>query len=50
MLDYIINQSEKRVEDVVHVGQAYSYGKLIKLNTPWTHQDHAILWPQGTFY
>ena len=36
MLDYIINQSsdEKRVEDVVHVGQAQSYGKLIKLKTP----------------
>ena len=33
MLDYIISQSsdEKRVEDVVHVGQALSYRKLIKL-------------------
>ena len=44
MLDYIINQSrdEKRVVDVVHVGQAQRYGKLNELKTPWTHQDHAI--------
>ena len=43
MLDYIINEScdEKRVVDVVHVGQAQRYGKLIELKTPWTHQDHA---------
>ena len=36
MLEYIINQSsdEKRVVDVVHVGQAHSYGKLIKLKIP----------------
>ena len=36
MLDYIINQSSdvKRVVDVVHVGQAHSYAKLIKLKTP----------------
>ena len=44
MPDYIINQScdENRVMDVVRVGQAQRYGKLIKLKTPWTHQDHAI--------
>ena len=36
MLDYIINQScdEKRVVDVVHVGQAQRYGKLNELKTP----------------
>ena len=35
-LDYIINQScdDKRVVDVVHVGQAQRYGKLIELKTP----------------
>ena len=46
MLDYIINQScdEKRVVDVVHVGQAQRYGKRIEMKTPWTHQDHAIAW------
>ena len=44
MLDFIINEScdEKRVVDVVHVGQAQSFGKLIEQKTPWTHQDHAI--------
>ena len=44
MLDYITNQScdEKRVVDVVHVEQTQTYGKLIELKTPWTHQDHAI--------
>ena len=36
MLDNIINQSceEKRVVDVVHVGQAQRYGKLVELKTP----------------
>ena len=36
MLNYIINQSfdEKRVVDVVHVGQAQRYRKLIELKTP----------------
>ena len=46
MLDYIINQScdEKRVVDVVHVGQA----KKDRIRTEWTEdtlntqKDHAI--------
>ena len=45
MLDYTINQScgeKKRVVDVVHVGQAQRYGKLIELKT---HLEHTKTTP-----
>ena len=45
MLDYIINQScdDKRVVDVVHVGQAQRYGKLIDLTEDTLNTTRPLL-------